>query len=687
MKIHLIELMNFRQFYGTQTIHFSVDDEKNITLIHGENGGGKTALLNAILWCFFEKTTPKFKSPKLLMNNVAVSENASAIQVRIEFEEDGEMYSILRRRTESNHSIAFSVKSIVGNNYEDISGEPAVFVNSIIPKDMAEYFFFHGEGIGASPNQSKKSVGRDDHGNKIRQAVRDILGFRVAEEALEDLKKAKSTYRAELKKVDKGHEISRIEAEIADLEERIGTDETDLQKNRNILEKYVQDFELADEKLANSNHEAVKIKHSQRIQLENSKKTRENELADALRKKTRLIRDYAISAFAQKLASDGLDFIDESELKGKLPEPLNVQVVKDIVDAAECLCGAPIIPGTEAFDKIQKLTENAADPALLNRIHKARSQLTVVQEKQKTANEDLAENFRLCEQKGQEIKGLTQRIDALNLEIDDVDFEEINDLNAKRKGADTNKNETSRRIGRLEELVQGNQKKLKSCESERDKKSHLGKDVERFTKLIDATKEIEEVIKETLTETEKMVRINLVNKMNSFLSQFVRQDYRANVLQDTYELKFYDRDGGLVPPSDGQEMLLSLTFISALLEIARERRKLSSNILTAGAVAPFVVDAPFGELDKSYKGNVAKVIPESVGQVIFLLSSSHWEGSVEENIRDRVGAEYNLLVDVAAPQGEKEAPNTIDIGGDKFHSARYEAEFDQTVIQEVGHYV
>ena len=47
MLLQKLKLVNFRQFYGDTTeIEFSTDAIKNITLIHGENGLGKTTLLN-----------------------------------------------------------------------------------------------------------------------------------------------------------------------------------------------------------------------------------------------------------------------------------------------------------------------------------------------------------------------------------------------------------------------------------------------------------------------------------------------------------------------------------------------------------------------------------------------------------------------------------------------------------------
>ena len=129
-----------------------------------------------------------------------------------------------------------------------------------------------------------------------------------------------------------------------------------------------------------------------------------------------------------------------------------------------------------------------------------------------------------------------------------------------------------------------------------------------------------------------------------------------------------------------------MTFISSLIELARERKNASGEILTPGAIAPFIIDAPFGVLDNKYKGNVAKSIPKSVGQVVFFLSSSHWQGTVEDNIRDKVGMEYNLVLEVEADRDTK-AEDEITIQGTKYPTVKYNCSVDRTVIEKVGNYV
>ena len=54
MRIQDITLTNFRLYKGVNKISFPQDDEgKNIYLISGENGFGKTTFLHSLLWCLY----------------------------------------------------------------------------------------------------------------------------------------------------------------------------------------------------------------------------------------------------------------------------------------------------------------------------------------------------------------------------------------------------------------------------------------------------------------------------------------------------------------------------------------------------------------------------------------------------------------------------------------------------------
>ena len=54
MIIESIKIENFRQYKGPIDLKFSLDKNKNFTIIRGTNGAGKTNLLNAITWCLYD---------------------------------------------------------------------------------------------------------------------------------------------------------------------------------------------------------------------------------------------------------------------------------------------------------------------------------------------------------------------------------------------------------------------------------------------------------------------------------------------------------------------------------------------------------------------------------------------------------------------------------------------------------
>ncbi|WP_204351312.1 AAA family ATPase, partial [Serratia marcescens] len=68
VKIKRVDLRDFRQFHGHEHIEFATDDTRNVTLVHAENGVGKTTLLNAVFWALYNRTTPRFEQRSRLVN-------------------------------------------------------------------------------------------------------------------------------------------------------------------------------------------------------------------------------------------------------------------------------------------------------------------------------------------------------------------------------------------------------------------------------------------------------------------------------------------------------------------------------------------------------------------------------------------------------------------------------------------
>ena len=73
MIIKSLILNDFRQYIGHQTIEFSTDPERNVTVLIGINTAGKTTLIRAFEWILYNKN--EFKDKVLL--NSEVAENMS----------------------------------------------------------------------------------------------------------------------------------------------------------------------------------------------------------------------------------------------------------------------------------------------------------------------------------------------------------------------------------------------------------------------------------------------------------------------------------------------------------------------------------------------------------------------------------------------------------------------------------
>ena len=677
MKIISLKMKNFRQFYGEQEIKFSTDKDKNITLIHAENGVGKTALLNAIKWCLFGETTQNFKDKSILLNHYASEEKSSIVFVEITFAEDKKTY-VCRRTIKERHELFFQVwedsrNGRIGNFPID---DPALFINTIIPKDMSQYFFFQGEGIGSIT--SAGSTGNQ----KVKDAIQKILGFTTAKQAVEDLKIIRAEYSKEVARADNGGEISKISQSISALEESIQRTESRLEKCRENIAMYDSKIDEVDKKLSSFDSEVIKLLHSERVGLEGKKIRLEKDRFTKLERKKAIIGSNASYIFAQKLASAALDFIDEEEFKGSIPAPYNENLVRKILQDKNCICGAEIHIGSAAYTNIKKLLANAADPDQGHRVTRARETLKSIRTKNQDANAILLENINDINSLDEQIEKNNARLAEINLKLNSSQIDDVHNLENARSSFKKLRDTEIKTQGMSIEKLETDKNNLPAVYGKLKHLNSLSDGVKTYQELVDIIRQVEILLEKTLKESEESVFRDLSSRINRLLEKYVTQDYKASVDKNTYDIRLLDRYGRKVAESDGQQLLLSLTFISCLIELAAHRKGASGEILTPGAIAPFIIDAPFGVLDNKYKGNMAKTIPDLVEQVVFLLSSSHWQGSVEQNIRSKVGAEYNLVLEVKGLQGSKELSPLI-INNCKYDTVRYGCDVDRTVIEEI----
>ena len=208
MKISSIKLRNFRIYQGENTIFFEPFANKNINIIFGKNGYGKTTFLNSLLWAFYGK----------LMGQV---EDKYRIDIRNSGGYDGFLQSLLNRHVansdDSEIKKKFSVevklcdiaipaltcetisikrsynvetkkeklKILIDGIENELTKEVGydLFINDfILPREIAKFFFFDAEKIVSLAEA--KSI---EELRTLNRAYSEVLGIKKYEELKKNL--------------------------------------------------------------------------------------------------------------------------------------------------------------------------------------------------------------------------------------------------------------------------------------------------------------------------------------------------------------------------------------------------------------------------------------------------------------------------------------------------------------------
>lgn len=189
MLIKSLKMQNFRQFKGNTAVDFSCDPNQNVTIILGDNTFGKTTLLQAFNWCFYE-TVMFDNNPDFLLNlevaNGMTNGDAETVSVEICVIHNSVEYVISRSQQYicANNKVSGAKKSQVKVSYKQPDGqtesvralEVQNVIENILPKDLSTYFFFDTERVRSI------STRKD-----VSDAVKGLLGLSIMDSAIKHI--------------------------------------------------------------------------------------------------------------------------------------------------------------------------------------------------------------------------------------------------------------------------------------------------------------------------------------------------------------------------------------------------------------------------------------------------------------------------------------------------------------------
>ena len=394
-----------------------------------------------------------------------------------------------------------------------------------------------------------------------------------------------------------------------------------------------------------------------------------------------LIKKYGWIIFGQKLANEGLDFIDEQSLKAKLPAPYDETLVKDLIEQESCICGRELKLGTDEYLKVTSLIETADNAIIRNKLLKSRSAGTNIKGRFADFLTDLERIEKNLAKLDDDKRDISHELDDKQKKLSEIDVEEVKNLEKLKSNCRAALSEVDQKIGSNETSLNILSSELQAADSKLKK---FGAEDVRISRLTEHQSYAQELIKlcgVKLDQYEKYSKLTIAKKVNETLQEFSRKDFQVKV-GDDFSFYLVREDGHRVAKSKGENLLLNLSFVSALIEFAQMRSGASGDFLVSGTTAPFVIDAPFGELDNTYKRATAEFLPKRSRQLIFLLSSSHWLGTVEDTIKNKIGSEYVLVSSKTSMQNGK-PDDKLMVDGKEYIQSLYNQDKDATFIEKV----
>lgn len=649
MKIRSITLKNFRQFYGEHHLELSVKEDKNITVIHGENGGGKTSILNAFKWVLYEDTDLDTGDKKLL-NTRAFTEcdegEEVELSVVLKFEHEEKEYEAIRTQTfrkagDEQQKIGSAELSLsyldVIDGYQNDRGNPEVSVKRILPKNLHSYFFFHGENI-----QNLASV---QGSNNVKDAIKNLMGIEIVERACKHLDGGvKSALRAEKKKFASGKDAEILE-EIEKLEKKINDCKKENEDHeKNILEAN-KEIKIIDEKLGD--YKQVEKYRNDRLEKQEHISNYKEDIKIFNEQNHAMINARGFQAFMKGSASIVSEELEARRKKGELPYKIKRQFIDDLLSNNKCICGSDLSDGTDYHKHISDFAEKVETADLEEGFMITTSALNNFSEEAEKLKEDLTNNVKAINEKKRKIKKLEEELDQISEKIDSAGVEEVSKLEARRKELTDIDKSCDRKIYNNNEQIKSWSEKVKELDKqykEEASKSESARLVEKQIELAEAAKD---GLSNIISSLSNDIRKNLSEKVKHTVDQILRNEYMAEI-DENYSLKFYQhtpRGKSEVPElSSGQKAASALSFIASVINIAKQRFNSSGkHDYFTGGLYPLVMDTPFGNADEDHSVKIARYIPELSDQVIILVSNKNWSEEVDDICRSKIGKEYSLI--------------------------------------------
>lgn len=653
MLLQSIKLENFRQFRNESIDFADGNNGKNVTIIIGENGTGKTTFAQAFFWCLYGET--EF-SDKNMLNKVVASElrpgQEAKVQVVLKLKHGDVDYTIIReqiyRKDSSNRikpdNTVFDIakKDASGNTSYIKKSACESEVKGILPKELSRYFFFDGERI----EKMSKDISNGKKAADFADAVKGLLGLNGMYSAIQHfnprvrssvISNYESSYNSQSNAKIKEYTdtINRCNAEIEQIDARI--------------EELDSEIETATVRKSDKVKELKQYEEGEKLQEEKEKLQRkiaaaEKSKANVYKLMSKDFNGNLSSFFSISLIQRALELLSEKDFAGKDIPYMHAKTIEYLLKQKVCLCGTYLDEGTIPYAKVKELIDFLPPQSISTTIgdFKKESKRRAVDKKDLYGQ--LADHMAVISQQDDDLTDLRDDLAIVEGKLSGGDVrDKVRAINHEIQVCDqTIAKDRSERDRKIAEKARK--------ESERDRA-----DTERrnLTLLDETNKKIEiyktyaeRIYKELLVEystSEEKIRTRLQTTINDIFKQIYNGGLYLEI-DEKYHISVYVTDyEGDVETSTAQSISVIFAFITGIIKMARDNRNSTDEDtkLLSSEPYPLVMDAPLSAFDKRRIKTVCEALPETAEQVIIFIKDTDGE-LAEDYMGDKIGSRHHF---------------------------------------------
>lgn len=633
MIINKLQLHNFGVYASDNTFVFN--SEKPVVLIGGMNGRGKTTFLEAILLALYGKNSFAVQESihgaygKYLKahTNIADGTKESFVELEFSIEEDGKnnIYTV-------NRSWNTNVKNIKdkvtvkknGNDDSFLAKNWTMFVESILPSALANFYFFDGEKIA--------ELAESDTSIQMKSSIKALLGINVIDLLENDITRIIKKMDTEQTDSYNGsyiEELRRIKDEKADILKQIDDDIVELEKKHSRINKKIdkktEEFNAKGGQIASQSQELF----SERIKLNSEiNKIQETYLELAAGELPLLMVEDLLSSIKSKVETER-----ENQSMSVAVRKIN-QMFKEYSDktqqSSEEISQFIKYLKKQAKKKQTKsvfdLSENGyiqLSMLLSNQLENTQNSynFSKVNEQKIMKRINEIDNYLSVDIDEKAIARLYKRIGELQNERMDIEIK----IEAKKKQRVTANGECQKATTEFNRCVD---KAIASMER--------GDDVQRIHRYALKAQQLAARYK---IELQRSKISNLADTMTKCYKKILGKKNlidRIEMDAETLDYHYIDVNGNEVMKSGlsaGEKQLMVIAMLWALAECSNK-------------MLPVIIDTPLARLDSLHrKALIERYFPNASSQTVILSTDSEIDSNYYNIIKPFVSNEFTLVYD------------------------------------------